>query len=247
MKTAAAIRSKGFSLVELAIALIVIGVLLGGLLKGRELIGNSQIIATVTQIKSIDAAISTFRDKYDALPGDITNPGVRLPGCAAQALCNVGGNGDRVIVVNTDEVRYLFPHLAAAGVVSEYSIDGTRGIPYAGGPAFYPAKTGRNGIFIAATRSAGTAFNSCPGEAMVGIDYMKSGIYIYLGGLFCAPTLSAVEAFQIDTKMDDGVPGSGLVRAAGENAGAATACGSATDYNSNPDIITCHLYIRIQQ
>jgi prepilin-type N-terminal cleavage/methylation domain-containing protein len=83
----------GFTLVELAIVMIIIGLLIAGVLKGQQLIGNAKVTAQVAQFKAIDAATSTFKDMYAALPGDILTPTTRLPNCAA-APCNVTGGGD---------------------------------------------------------------------------------------------------------------------------------------------------------
>jgi prepilin-type N-terminal cleavage/methylation domain-containing protein len=52
----------GFTLVELAIVMIIIGLLIAGVLKGQELIANARVTSTVAQVKAIDAAISTFKD-----------------------------------------------------------------------------------------------------------------------------------------------------------------------------------------
>jgi prepilin-type N-terminal cleavage/methylation domain-containing protein len=68
----------GFTLVELAIVMIIIGLLIAGVLKGQQLIGNAKVTAQVAQFKAIDAATSTFKDMYASLPGDITNPNTRL-------------------------------------------------------------------------------------------------------------------------------------------------------------------------
>ena len=73
----------GFTLVELAIVMIIIGLLIAGVLKGQELIANARVTSTVAQIKAIDAATSTFKDTYDSLPGDMTAPTTRLPNCLA--------------------------------------------------------------------------------------------------------------------------------------------------------------------
>src|ERR1700693_41075 len=91
-------EQAGFTLVELAIVMIIIGLLIAGVLKGQALITNAQVTSTVAQLKAIDAATTTFKDTYNALPGDMQTPGAKLPGgCAANAVCNAGGNGDGVI------------------------------------------------------------------------------------------------------------------------------------------------------
>ena len=62
--------TRGFTLIELAIVLVVIGLLLGGILKGQELIESARARNLISQMDSIKAAFFTFQDKYRALPGD---------------------------------------------------------------------------------------------------------------------------------------------------------------------------------
>src|ERR1035438_6434502 len=95
-QTAGQKSQAGFTLVELAIVMIIIGLLIGGVLKGQQLIDNARVTATVAQINSITAAVISFREMYNDLPGDIINPGGRLPDCGA-APCNVGGDGNGVL------------------------------------------------------------------------------------------------------------------------------------------------------
>jgi hypothetical protein len=59
--------------------MIIIGLLIAGVLKGQQLIGNAKVTAQVAQVKAIDAATSTFKDMYAALPGDMLVPNTRLP------------------------------------------------------------------------------------------------------------------------------------------------------------------------
>ena len=72
----------GFTLVELAIVMIIIGLLIGGILKGQELIANAQVTATVSQVKGIDAALSTFKICM-TLYLEICYTNYRLPNCTA--------------------------------------------------------------------------------------------------------------------------------------------------------------------
>ncbi len=74
---------KAFTLVELAIVMTIIGLLIGGILKGQELLENARVTSTIAQVKSYDAATTAFRDIYGGLPGDLRDAGNRIPGCIA--------------------------------------------------------------------------------------------------------------------------------------------------------------------
>jgi prepilin-type N-terminal cleavage/methylation domain-containing protein len=88
---------EGFTLVELAIVMTIIGLLIGGILKGQELMTNARVTAEVAQVKGISAAMTTFKDMFNATPGDMTGAGTRLVGCpgALGVNCNplVGNPG----------------------------------------------------------------------------------------------------------------------------------------------------------
>ncbi len=81
--------NKGFTLVELAIVLVIVGLLIGGILKGQQLMQNSRITATVAQIKAMEAATTNFYDVYGEKPGDLQNPVTRIKGCDN---CDVSNN-----------------------------------------------------------------------------------------------------------------------------------------------------------
>ncbi len=87
---------SGFTLVEISIVMIIIGLLIGGTFGGMKLIENMQVNKTVQDLKAIESAALTFKDTYGRLPGDIVNPSTRLPNCAV-APCATGGNGNRII------------------------------------------------------------------------------------------------------------------------------------------------------
>ena len=96
----------GFTLVEIAIVLVIIGLLLGGILKGQELINNAKVRAIADRHNSLKVAWFAFVDRYAALPGDYAQANVYLTGAAA-------GNGDALITEL--EAPLVFQHLTVAG------------------------------------------------------------------------------------------------------------------------------------
>jgi prepilin-type N-terminal cleavage/methylation domain-containing protein len=90
---------SGFTLVELAIVLTIIGLLIGGILKGQQLLLNARTTATIAQVKSIGAAVITFKDMYNAVPGDMNGAVNRLVGCTPGCSPFVGspGAGDSMV------------------------------------------------------------------------------------------------------------------------------------------------------
>ena len=246
----------GFTLVELAIVMIIIGLLIAGVLKGQELIGNARVTSTVAQIKAIDAATSTFKDTYASLPGDITNANNRLPNCAA-APCLTGSAalGDGLINVATGatgsfaaapagESLGFFTQLMVANLLTGIN----PGAATFGGD--FPASKIDGGGFVAQSilvPAAGVM------PAVSGVTSTNSGLFLALGTSTIATgavTAAAVpmkpnEASRIDTKLDDGIPGSGDVVSFGTNT--AAGCGlPAGPYATTITSSQCGLYIHIQ-
>ncbi len=83
-------QEEGFTLVELAIVLVIIGLLLGGILKGQAMIENAKLKRVKSDINSIVAAVYSYQDKYGVFPGD--DPNDRTSDLGASSC--TGGNGD---------------------------------------------------------------------------------------------------------------------------------------------------------
>jgi prepilin-type N-terminal cleavage/methylation domain-containing protein len=127
----------GFSLIELSIVLVILGLLTGGILTGQNLIRAAELRSVTTEFQNYQTAVMTFRDKYFALPGDMPNAtdfwgsaggsGALGDGCEAgansgTATCNSDGNG----IVTTrgtsadsefNEPFMFWQHLVNAGLI----------------------------------------------------------------------------------------------------------------------------------
>lgn len=109
-------KESGFSLVELAVSLVVIGFLLGVILKGQDIIISARISQTIKHLKAYDAAFTSFYDSYSGLPGDITNPNQFIPNCTTTNRCMPGGNGNGVINAGSEQTNWIH-HLALLDLV----------------------------------------------------------------------------------------------------------------------------------
>lgn len=161
----------GFTLVEIAIVLVIIGLLLGGVLKGQQLIENSKRKALANTARALSVAIYAYQDNYKAYPGDDAKAKINLPGasggCVAADLVN--GNGNGLI----HEYFAALEHLACAGLITG-SYNGTSDLlkhPY-GGTAYiyYQTLQGKTGNLI--------RFDNLPADAAKDLDAMlDDGLY----------------------------------------------------------------------
>ena len=210
-------NQDGFTLVEISIVMIIIGLLIGGTFGGMKLIENMQVNKTVQDLKAIESASLTFKDTYGRLPGDLVNPAARLPNCTT-APCNVTGDGNRRIgpangwtnvsaITATDERLAAWHHLAAAdlmkapgpGASLEFG-DGQPDSPYGG----YRWETYTNG-----TNYAGIPDNTVRGHMLI-VTGLAWEVYTTQTSFNSVPCYAMTK---IDRKMDNGHPLTGRVSA----------------------------------
>src|SRR4051812_12655951 len=81
---------RGFTLAELSISVVIMGILVAGALAGRSWVDNAKVTSTVAQVQSYTNAVGQFRRLYVSTPGDLYRAGLRLPGCPGTdgAACN---------------------------------------------------------------------------------------------------------------------------------------------------------------
>jgi len=231
-------RQKGFTLVELAIVLTIIGLLIGGILKGQQLIANAQVTAQIAQFKAIEAAMTTFVDQYQELPGDMKDASTRLPPACGGAVCGNGG-GDGVIGTASanptaitgaaTEEMLFWQHLSAANLIA--GVAGTGAVIGQGIP---PGKFTGSGMIM----------NNLSGGPYIG------GAYVSVIGSLAAPVPAAGQgpmtpnqAAQIDRKMDDGQSQTGSIvgnGVGGECKGGPAASGGYDETKPGKDCIVSY-------
>lgn len=218
--------NRAFSLVELSIVLVILGLMTGGVLVGQNLIEAAQKRKFITFHQETISSIMSFRDKYMALPGDMTNATsfwgrsnlaadncTSQPGTAsATGTCN--GNGDGFILYSghPNETSLLWHHLRLAGMVSGTQQAETNNTVSAGkGPLFTPGQATNVVSYMGGWTTTGSPAILYGDGMSVGGSVTKGlGIQTALvhptGWWMNAAFLIPEYVWNIDTKVDDGNP-----------------------------------------
>ncbi|PZP84496.1 MAG: hypothetical protein DI582_08665 [Azospirillum brasilense] len=221
-----------FSLVELSIVLVILGLLTGGILSGQSLIRAAEIRSTITETQKYLSAIHSFRDKYFALPGDMNNatkfwgaqagaPGnCKTVGSSGSATCDGNGDGSLLDQATTDEQLRAWQHLASAGLI-EGSFNGIYTMPgylYVTNVNTPASKMARGGWFLQTYGAMGNN-STFSGTWANTLSFSDVNVPYTL--------LRPEEAWNIDTKLDDGKPGTG--KAQGYKGDASAPCSSVAN------------------
>jgi prepilin-type N-terminal cleavage/methylation domain-containing protein len=260
----------GFTLIELSIVLVIIGLIVGGVLTGRSLIRAAELRSIITDEQRYITAVNTFRTKYNEIPGDMADAtnfwGTDPNGCpddgefsATPQTTTCNGNGNGLIEsegVNPSGGGILegfraWQQLADAGLIQgAYS-----GVPYSAGiPWSYMP-----GINVPATKIPNGGFawmvfdnsdaqeSSATWNAQVSVQYLLLGAVQSASGKLMQPLLTPMDAQAIDIKMDDGIAYTGVVLSIdGDGNCTAPAFSSTPAYNTSNGTPACTLLFQVK-
>ena len=198
-------NQSGFTLIEIAIVLVIIGLLLGGVLKGQELINSAKVKNLATDFRNIPVYIYGYQDKFKALPGDDASVVAHVGGTLATTPGTVGNGlieGSWNSYTNTDESYLFWQHVRLAGLASGPTV-----IPAAPalGDGYRPVNAVGGEIGI---QSGTTVAANVPIFADAAKTLPIRGTYI-----ICSPNILGKFAKQLDIQLDDGNTAGGSMMA----------------------------------
>ncbi|RYE12290.1 MAG: prepilin-type N-terminal cleavage/methylation domain-containing protein [Rickettsiales bacterium] len=194
-------QNKAFTLIELSIVLIIIGLIIGGILAGQEIIKQAAIRGLIKDLNGIQTSVNTFKIKYNFLPGDFPNAGAiwtssTCPVGVTSSGCNGNGNWqiDNDGYRSGSEMYRFWQHLNLARLMS--------------------------GNYIGTLSSASIFQSNYSNNTFIGARYTTSygslnNNYFEIGGWSSDSTVpnkgafTPIDAYAIDLKIDDGIANSG--------------------------------------
>ena len=205
-------KQKGFTLVEIAIVLVIVGLLIGGVLKGQEMITNAKLKRIESDNAGIAAAMFSYQDRYLQLPGDDGDAQARFTVYAAATPANINGDASGTIegawnaanlsdidVAGAVESDLFFGHLRASGLVPGGGLDGTK------------------------------PTNAYGGQIGIQDGSLDISGHVTIFGAIEGPIATIIEA-----RLDDGAPESGRIQSNISGVSMANTAGSAiTEYVDN--------------
>ncbi len=242
------IESNGFTLIELSIVLVIIGLLAGGVLVGRDLMAGAALRSQISEIQNYNTAVNTFLNKYNGLPGDISKKSAAQFGFSPR-MGGVGHGDNNGLLQGTSEAGDPPSGLLQTGEPMMFWQDMTKAgfangtfttyvdtdplsrgdiIPHAYLSVPRAKIKNDNYLFVGSVDNANVYFLQSVSKKY---SLFEIG---YLGDIIGERALSIQEAYSIDSKIDDGLPTTGKVVAEynARFAGLPVSWGGPTEPNS---------------
>ena len=205
-------KQKGFTLVEIAIVLVIIGLLLGGILKGQELINGARVRNLADQNSGVQAAYYGFIDRYRQVPGDMTTAAA-IPAIGATVFN--GGDGDGGVDNTVAEAAGVWEQLARANFLQ-------------GGFTLPTGAVANEAAYLANQNAPINAFNApiilTRNDGFTGTNSVRLNLHMGIN-------VPVGIARELDIKIDDGLPNTGVLRLTEpESAAAVWAISKATNF-----------------
>lgn len=216
-------NDKGFTLIELSVVIVIIGLIVAGIVAGQALVKQARFKSTLTEMEKADQAIMAFFLQYDALPGDMKNAFNYWGASCDATASNCNGDGDKDVELtgsaNSNESYRAWQHLSLANIYP-----GTfTGIGYGTGDQ---ANIGQNVPEMPIDQSGVSIISNSLGNTLqigseLANNYTREDI------------LSAADLASIDNKFDDGNPSHGRIRG---QRGGGVGCRDAGDQTYDLDL-----------
>ncbi len=221
-------KHGAFTLVELSIVIVIIGLIVSGVTAGISLVKQAQYRSVLTDVDKIKAAGNAFILQYGGIAGDIINADKFWPSCDATPT-NCNGNGNKLIDTGISDVKNelyrAWQQLAAAGLI----LGTYTGIGYGAVPG-----------------NEGHIGQNCPVSSIAKAGFYFIDTFVYLGGFVTNywphyPMFKAAEIYSWDVKVDDGKATTGLVQGfdTGYLKGYGAGCTSGNTYLLTDTNISC--------
>ena len=212
-------KQQGFTLVEIAIVLVIIGLLLGGILRGQELIQNARVRNIIDQQNGIKAAFFGFQDRFRMTPGDLTGAQATQVGSGVTASTTLPGNGQ----IDSLDSATAFQNITASGFISCQTCTTTGASSNANSPV---------NAYGGALQLVTDAVYDAPVAVTPNIRHnVKTG-----------PLIPSKVMYEADIKVDDALPETGQFRFSTWSGGGAgvspgAGCKATTNWMTDPNTI----------